>query len=406
MVQEAEFVRMRVQLGRVFTPNAPVSHKDSLQGRVGEIVRVIDAVAATGAHAVILGERGVGKTSLAGLVQELWSDRVKESHILVARVNCEPLDDYIDIWAHVAEDLLARGIEEESREFVAMLERMADGEASAAFVRRCFQACASLVVVIIDEFDRVLDSETRQHFADAIKGLSDYGVDTTLVLVGVADTLGELIANHASVDRNLRQIVLPRLLDEEVGELVTSRYAQIGMEYEARAVEFIVRLAQGLPYYAHLIGQTSGLAAVVGGRRVVSESDVLDGLNLATQATEESVRRNYHDAVASPRRDSIHPQVVLACALAERDQFGYFTAASVRGPLARILGRTVEMQRYLKYLSDLSTESRGSLLRQEGRRWSHKYRFNDPLLESYVILKALEEGTLTPEALRESPGDS
>ncbi len=399
MAQEAELVRMRLQLDAVFTPNAPVSDKDSFQGRAEEIERVIAAVLAKGAHAVIFGERGVGKTSLAGLIQEFWTDIVKSDDILVARVNCDPQDDYTSIWAHVADDLLSKGTLQQAPEFVEMLLRMADGEADASLVRRCFGACASTVVVIIDEFDRLQDDETTEHFADVIKGLSDYGVDTTLVAVGVADTIDDLIASHASVDRNLHQILLPRLGAEETWGLVTSRYEQIGLKYEERAVRLIARLAQGLPYYAHLLGKSSASAALRNRSQTVSERDVSEGLRLATEATQESVKASYHDAVSSTRRESIHANVLLACALAERDGLGYFTASGVHGPLANIEGRPIAMTRYLQYLNDFSGVDRGNVLKQEGMRWRKRYRFRDPLLEIYVALKGLEEGVIAPESL-------
>ena len=44
MTQAAEWIRLRLQLGRVFTPNSPVSDKDSFQGRREEIQKVIGAV--------------------------------------------------------------------------------------------------------------------------------------------------------------------------------------------------------------------------------------------------------------------------------------------------------------------------------------------------------------------------
>ena len=402
MIQAAERIRLRLQLGRVFTPNSPVSDKDSFQGRGDEIQKVIGAVLAVGAHAVIFGERGVGKTSLAGLIQAFWTDFVKGGDILVARVNCEPQDDYITIWAHVADDLLKHGMLEErvtNPEFAELLTGMADGEADASFVRRCFHTSACTAVVIIDEFDRVHDKETTERFADTIKGLSDYGVDTTLIIVGVADTLDELIANHASVDRNLHQVLLPRLNNEEASRLVESRYEQIGLGYEPGAIQLIARLAQGLPYYAHLIGQASGWAAVENFSEKVSVDDVRDGLRLATEATQESVKRSYHDAVTSTRKNSIHAQVLLACALAERDEFGYFTAVSIQERLSRVTGQPVEMTRYLNYLNEFSTERRGGILRKEGQRWRQKYRFANPLLETYVILRGLENGSLTPDSL-------
>jgi hypothetical protein len=103
--EDAELIRMRVQLQRVFTPGAPVSNKDSLAGRGRQVRQIITAVGQVGAHAVIFGERGVGKTSLAGLIHDFWKDAFKDSGIIAPRINCEPLDDFSTIWASIGDEI-------------------------------------------------------------------------------------------------------------------------------------------------------------------------------------------------------------------------------------------------------------------------------------------------------------
>lgn len=52
-------------------------------------------------------------------------------------------------------------------------------------------------VFIFDEFDRG-SATAKRMFTDLIKALSDYAIDATLVLVGVSETIDELIRDHAS----------------------------------------------------------------------------------------------------------------------------------------------------------------------------------------------------------------
>ena len=393
--QQAEFIRIRLQLPRVFTPESPITHKDSFQGRTDEIRKVMDAVLRVGAHVAIFGERGVGKTSLAGLIDEFWRDLTKDTNILTGRVNCEPMDDYITIWAKIAEDITERmTVEQRSQnpQFDEYLTRMLQGEADPTLVRRAFQAYNGVIVIIVDEFDRLEDPETIQRMADTIKGLSDYSVNATLVIIGVADTIGQLIADHASVDRSLTQILLPRFDTDEIISVVKSRYNFIGLGYDEESLRLIAKLTHGLPYYAHLIGQSAGFAAVKDESAVIGISEVIGGLALATENTQESVKRTYYDAVASAHANSIHREVMLACALVHRDEFGYFRATDVREPLTRLLQEPVGVPRYLRYLSGFSDNTRGRVLHREGQPWKKRYWFADPLLETFVILKGIEDG--------------
>ena len=364
--------------------------------------KVLETVMRPGAHAVIFGERGVGKTSLAVLIEEFWRDVMRDGEILTGRVNCEPSDDFVTIWSNIAEDFESRLTFEDrsqNRQFDEYIHDMSLGAADPTHVRRTFQAYSGVAVIIIDEFDRLEDPETIQRMADTIKGLSDYSVETTLVIVGVAETIDQLIADHASVDRSLAQILLSRFEKEEIKSIVESRYDSIGLGYAEESIELISNLARGLPYYAHLIGQSAGLATIRNERTVVGKTDVIQGLALATENAQESVKRTYANAVSSARANSIHREVLLACALAQQDEFGYFTASGVRQPLTSLLRVPVELSRYLRYLSEFTGNGRSEVLQREGQPWRKRYRFTDPLLATFVILKGLEDGLVNADVL-------
>ncbi len=399
--KQINLVRMRVQLPRVFTPGAPVSKRDSFLGRTKEISLVLDAVARPGTHAVIFGERGVGKTSLAGLIHDLWTDFSKDMGIFAPRVNCEPLDDYASIWAHVADAIMLDAQEKQRKlpgRFDSYLFDLYNGAATPNLVRLCFEAAGDLSIIIVDEFDR-MDDETVGRFADTIKTLSDHSVEATLVLVGVAETIDELIADHASIDRGLKQIFLPRLTPDDIRVIVRTGYKQIGMSINEAALTFIARLAQGLPYYAHLIGLTAGIAAIEENRKRVIMRHISKGLESALENASESIRSSYYQATVSTRKDSLYKQVLLACALAESDEYGYFTASDVREPLSKIMKEHYDIPKYLRHLAEFTTDNRSNVLERSGIQWKQHYRFRDPLLKPYLIFQGIEEGYLEPKDL-------
>src|SRR5687768_16151040 len=84
------------QAGSTFTPSAPVSTASLFSGRTSQISTVIDAIAQVGQHAIIYGERGVGKTSLANVIIAYLPEEV-----LTVRLNCDSSTSYEDLFRNV-----------------------------------------------------------------------------------------------------------------------------------------------------------------------------------------------------------------------------------------------------------------------------------------------------------------
>lgn len=58
-------------MASAFQPRSPISDLSLFAGRWDQIVAIVDAIAQTGLHVVLFGERGIGKTSLANIVGPL-----------------------------------------------------------------------------------------------------------------------------------------------------------------------------------------------------------------------------------------------------------------------------------------------------------------------------------------------
>ena len=66
-------------LNSAFSPHAPIQRRFAVPRRIDQIRDVVDAMTAAGLHAVIYGDRGVGKTSLANIVHEFVADVISVS---------------------------------------------------------------------------------------------------------------------------------------------------------------------------------------------------------------------------------------------------------------------------------------------------------------------------------------
>jgi hypothetical protein len=247
-------------------------------------------------------------------------------------------------------------------------------------------------VIFVDEFDVVQDDDTRRAMAETIKVLSDQGVDVTLTLVGVAESVTELISEHASTERNLIQVPMPRMASKERLQIIERGLQPADMTAAPAAARQISLMSQGLPQFVHLLGQRAALVALADDRTEVTVGDVKVAIDIALQDTHASVSSAYYHAVRS-NRETLYPSVLLACALAVPDDRGFFTAKSVAEPLSRIKQTTYDIPAFGPHLDRLASE-RGPVLHKDGEKRRFRYRFVNPLMQPYVLMKGLTDGSI------------
>ena len=117
--------------------------------------------------------------------------------------------------------------------------------------------------------------------------------------------------------------------------------------------------------------------------------------------SQESVKRTWHQATTSPRKDNLFADVLLACALAETDELGYFAAQDVRSPLSEILGRKVEIANYAQHLSDFCDDKRGPVLQRIGEKRRFRFRFKNPLMQPFVVMQGFASSKISDQLLDE-----
>jgi hypothetical protein len=120
------------------------------------------------------------------------------------------------------------------------------------------------LLLAIDEFDRLTDRTVPALVADTIKSLSDAAVPATLILIGVADSVDQLIEGHRSIERSLVQVPMPRMSRKEIEQIVVKGTQRLGMSITKEALGEIVRLSQGLPYVTHMLSLYSASNVLLG----------------------------------------------------------------------------------------------------------------------------------------------
>jgi len=361
-------------------------------GRAEQVRDVYDAVVTDGRHVILYGERGVGKTSMAKVLHE-FLEGVGIRGLAVRTINCDRTDDFTTLWQKSFREMVSDGQEKDG-----LLEAVLGKEYIAPDdIRFVLSRLEGSRIVIFDEFDKLKVDEARILFADTIKNLADHAVPSTLLLVGVADTVDELIAEHRSIERSLVQVRMPRMDREELGEIVNRGIKKADMVIEDAARELIVLLSHGLPFYTHYLGLYSGFRALDRNKTTITPVDVADStVGIISKA--HHVRSAHLTAVSSAQKN-IYPQVLLACALAERDELGFFNASDISRPLSEITGKRYGVEYYTRHLKAFCEDGRGKILVRVGPAFRVRYRFADALMQPFVILDGMAKGIVSLETI-------
>jgi len=191
---------------------------------------------------------------------------------------------------------------------------------------------------------------------------------------------------------------MPRMTVLECAQIVDKALAKTEVTIDDDAKFNIARIAQGMPYYVHVIGQSAAYAAIDCRRTRITMADVANGLEAATENTISTIRTHYQQALRSARTEK-YPQVLLACAFTKSDDLGFFTASAVRKPLEVFMGSPAPVSSFAKHLEKLCDDSRGAVLEKRGEPRRYAYRFKDSLVPPYVGMRGLEQGLITPAML-------
>ncbi len=370
---------------QLFRPAAPIDSADLFAGRIEQLKSLVEVVYQAGAHAIVYGERGVGKTSLANIIKDKLMGEYKVSQVV--KISCDPEDTFPKIWGKVFFGVSVHGkqaeevIEHSPQPF--MVFRIAE------------ELCRDKPhLVILDEFDRVRDEATRVLIADTIKYFSDNPIPFKVVVVGVGESVVQLFGTHPSVARCCAQIKMPRMSAAELQKIIDDRYPQIHMEITPDAKSLMIHFAHGLPGYMHLLGQLAARAAIGERTQAINEQHVGTALRTAVEKADESKRRDYLIATNSSAKDSLYKAVLLACATAEKNEIGQFSASDLRDPLSRILKRTVDIPHYARHLRAFCEPDRGPTLIKTGSPKRYRYHFANPLLEPLAVMMGFRDGLL------------
>src|SRR5262249_37481819 len=129
-------------------------------------------------------------------------------------------------------------------------------------------------IIVIDEFNEIRDENVSMILANILKALSDIGSNVTLVIVGIANSVLELMQYHHSIQRCMEEVHVPRVSSEECYEILAGRLSRLGMTMPESSMWTIINLSYGLPGHVQSLGKFTVTRALQDGRLDITDHDV------------------------------------------------------------------------------------------------------------------------------------
>ena len=278
--------RLRAKLRTAFTPSHPVSDLRMFAGRTDVLAKLIRLIEDQQLHVVIYGDRGIGKTSLLHILNQL----AQQARYTVVYASCGSDTKFSDLFRTMATEIpllyhTAYSPVDEAIELGGTLaDTLPEGEPTVAQVSNVLgKIGGTRVLMIIDEFDRAESARLREQVAELVKNISDRSMVVQLVIAGVAANLTELVAHIPSIRRNIIGLPIDAMTPTEVRELVANGESASGLPFSPDAIDSVIAMSNGSPYLANLLGQHAGLAATERDAEQVSLADVALGISRAIE---------------------------------------------------------------------------------------------------------------------------
>jgi hypothetical protein len=392
MRTKIDWKTLRNEVLETFTPGPAINEVAQFAGRKATIQRLQDIAVERARHAIIFGERGVGKTSLSNIFHKDLNTATRAVREIA--VDADSADSFDSLWRKVFRRIQWPGDD-------GTLDLQFSGgaiEPDHVYLQLARFGQNELPIIIIDEYDRINNEACRVLMTDLLKAITRLSNNPTIVLVGVAENIVTLVMDHASISRNLVQVPMHRMTSEEISEVVTSRTRRLQMKITPDAVWRIAYFSAGLPFYAHSLGKYSALTAIENRRLDIDENTVLASIDRCMADVDYTITESYTRATEKIyRKGNIFAQVLAACALAETNDIGQFTAASVEEPLSAIMGTPYRVPSFSFHLNEMSGSERGAVLKKTGARRTFQYHFAEATMQPYIIMKSLKEGIISKE---------
>jgi Cdc6-like AAA superfamily ATPase len=407
-----------------FLPSKEITDSERFSGRETAVSDAYYALIAEGSNIAIVGNRGIGKTSLARQIANIGSG---DSSIL--KKLGVPYDNELDFLTvylacgnqiQTTDELLERLLTStnclaewiydipKAKKVVmnhsAKLSAKLFGVGMEAGGSQATEATTSPIIsehpidvvftnvvdaisqegiakngilFIIDEFDQI---SNPSGFASFLKALATNSPNVKFCIVGVAKDIQMLMKEHESSDRLFAGSIIPMepMTSDELNGIIDNAESFIDhyIKFDDSSRTKIIQLANGHPYMVHLIGKFALRTSYQNGQQTITSTEINNTLaSIAERKADPVLEGKYRKAVAS----SLQREVVLkAMASVQDDHNEIWTTNAYKIALDN------DVDNASQYVGQLVSEEYGAEIEKIRERF---YRFKDSLFHAYVLAR-------------------
>lgn len=377
------------RLSETLTLGEPATKRTAV-GRYDIVRRIFDLVSEAGNHGVLMGEPGIGKSTVLNVATQ----ELRDAGVIVLRTAAEPelgFDALIRAAAadvHVAPDdemrfALAPADSEDAEPLVDMLP---EGEATPAEIAELFdQQLAGHPVLIVDDYETVGASMTDRAISDLIKTLGESASQATVILAGTGDNADDLHANHDRTFKYVTEIQLRLLRPAETFYLLDRMAEAADIAFGDDAKKLMLTASLGIPAAVQGLGRGSIGAAIESGASEVGVTEAVAGMQAAAADLDPGLREAVDEIVGDDVEDEFL-QMVFAIAAAHTDWYGRFFKPQIMQSIRhRYPHIEADESEVLAMIDSLAGTDSMCLFRHDGSA----YRFRNIWLKHYLLMRYL-----------------
>lgn len=230
------------------------------------------------------------------------------------------------------------------------------------------------ILIVVDEFDQI---ENPTGFARLLKSLATNTPGLKFCIIGVANDIQALIKEHESADRLFAGSVinLPSMTNDELKEIINNAENSVDkfITFTEEAITKMQQLANGHPYIIHLIGKQAFRTAYSNGIYSIDEAFIEETLkNIAEREADPVLEGRYKKAVASSFQREAVLKSLAACVKVDGE---LHTSEAYKIAIDH------DVDNPSQYVGQLVTDDYGAEIVKVRERY---YRFKDSLFLTYA----------------------
>lgn len=417
-------------LNKFVTPSEPITTPERLFGREDELKRASRALLDPGKQIFIIGERGVGKTSLANIVASFHQSSDAEplktscaedttfktliSDIVIKALNRSKFKEVstkqtkgisLPLLSKISANL-SKEISVKEKVILDQIDTVSD---ALTILQEISELHSENPVIVVDELDR-MNKDNIRPLSDIIKGISDQRINIKFIFTAVAQTYELIFGSHESTRRQLEIIELPVLSWDSRMELIEKTLNNFDINIDRTTTIRISAISDGFPHYIHFILKQL-LWNIFENNEIIKEVDLFAyniALNDVVKQLSPEYSLKYHRAINTKQIDC--ELILWSTSIGEwiinsLDEM-FEAYLEIFYLLRDEQDIPVEKTKFNSMVRGLTTAQKGKILVSSHSGKRGEYEFSEKIFKGYIRIQAElhsinikgidEKGLITP----------